>query len=582
MGSPSRRQGRRERARRGPPVPAPDLPATHPAALLVTLVAAACVLVSVSYQLSDPDAWQNLAFGKAIWTLHAIPHRQVFAWPNFGEPLVNPSWGFTALIWPIWSAGDVAGLFVWRWATTLVTFALLWLTARRLGARGFTVWLVIVACALVYRQRSQVRPETLASVWLALTIWILETRRQGGPDRSAWLVPIACAWANSHLSYYLGFLVLGIHAVGAVLSGRSPGAGGARRLAWIGLAMAAAVFVNPYGWHAVARPFQFLLFWRHEPIWTVISELKPIDWKLNLANGLPVIVAGWPLLVLWRWRRSGIDFVELMTCVFFTALGLSSSRFIASYALAAAPYFGRDLDEFVRTWRAPGRSLPVWPRAALASLACVVLGWGEWTRHEGPIGIAFDRRRTADAACEFMAAHGVRGRGFNHFYVGGTMLWHFWPDRQRLPFMTGSPEDSPREIRDLYMRGLSTAEGWRALDDRFRFDYALLSRYYAWSYTLLDLLDADPAWARVFIDDVAALYVRRAGPLAAVADSFGYRALMGGRTRTTEILRRAAADSILRAVLADELKRQARETSMNFYGRQMMRALGPVAVPGGP
>jgi hypothetical protein len=543
----------------------------------VALVAAVCVLVSVSYRLSDPDAWQNLAFGKAIWTLHEVPRRQVFAWPNFGAPLVNPSWGFTALIWPIWSAGGVAGLFVWRWATTLTTFGLLWLTARKLGARGFTACLAIVACALVYRQRSQIRPETLASVWLALTFWILETRRQGGPDRSVWLVPLACAWANTHLSYYLGFLVLGIHAVGADRLGRLPGTASVRRLAWVGLAMAAAVFVNPYGWHAVARPFQFLIFWRHEPMWTTISELKPLDWGQNLANGLPVIVVGWPLLMLWRWRRSGVDVVELMTCAVFTTLGLSSSRFVASYALAAALYFGRDLDEFVRAWHAPRWSVPVWPRAALASLACMALGWGEWTGREGPIGIAFDRRRTADAACEFMAAHGVRGRGFNHFYVGGTMLWHFWPDRERLPFMTGSPEDSPHEVRDLYMRGVSTSEGWRALDDRFRFDYALLSRYYAWKYTLLDLLDADPGWARVFVDDVAALYVRRTGPLAAVADSFGYRMLMGGRTRTAEMLQRAAADSLLRTVLAAELNRQARETSMNFYGRQMMRALGPGA-----
>src|SRR5207245_1547337 len=136
-------------------------------------------------------AWQHLVFGKAIWSLHRIPRTQIFTWPDFGAPLVNPSWGFSAVLWPFWSVGHVAGLFVWRWATTLIAFFLLWRTSRRLGAAGFGSLFVIVACALIYRQRSQIRPESLASVWFALTIWLLETRRQGGPDRTPWLIAVA-------------------------------------------------------------------------------------------------------------------------------------------------------------------------------------------------------------------------------------------------------------------------------------------------------------------------------------------------------------------------------------------------------
>ena len=159
------------------------IPLSHPAFWLAALVAAGCVLISVSFRLIDPDMWQNLTFGKAIWTSHAIPHAQWFAWPNYGAPLVNPSWGFAALIWWFWSLGGVAGLFVWRWSTTLIVFAVLWLAARRLGARGLAVLVVMVVCGFFYRQRAQIRPETLASVWFGLTLWLLETGRQGGPAR---------------------------------------------------------------------------------------------------------------------------------------------------------------------------------------------------------------------------------------------------------------------------------------------------------------------------------------------------------------------------------------------------------------
>lgn len=583
MSRGSTRAGRTRRA--GPAAPRPPgapptisaqpLSPTHPAALIATLVAVACVLVSVSFHLYDADAWQHLVCGRAIWTLGGIPHTQIFTWPNFGAPLVNPSWGFSALVWPFWSAGGVTGLFVWRWLTTLLVFAVLWLAARRLGARGLTTLLVLVVCALVYRQRSQIRPETLASVWFALTLWLLETRRQGGPDRSVWLIAVAWAWANSHISYHLGFLVLGIHLLDGVIGARRAGAPGTRRLWLVALAMAVISFANPYGWHALARPFDYLLVWRHEPIWRVISEIKPVDWRINLANGLPALMAGWPLLALWRWRRRGLDRVELMMCGVFTALGLSSSRFIATYALAAAPYLARDLDALVRAWPRPSGLARPWPRAALVSALCIAVGWHEWTHYQGPIGVAFDLRHTPEAACDFMAAHGVRGRGFNHFYLGSGMLRRFWPDRERLPFMDIHPEDSSPEFRDLYYRAISSPEGWRDLDARYRFDYALLSRRYTDRYGLLDLLDAEPTWAVVFVDDVAAVYLRREGPLGAVVDSFAYRLVTGGRTRNAALVERAKDDTALRAALIAELERQARATTMNLYGRQMLRAIGP-------
>src|SRR5262245_29239727 len=85
---------------------------------LVALVATACVLVSASFRLYDADAWQHLAFGRALWTRHAIPVTQIFVWPDLGIPLVNPSWGFSALLWPFWSLGGIPGLFAWRWLTT--------------------------------------------------------------------------------------------------------------------------------------------------------------------------------------------------------------------------------------------------------------------------------------------------------------------------------------------------------------------------------------------------------------------------------------------------------------------------------
>src|SRR6185369_17113232 len=164
------------------PLPAPNSPPLgHPAMLLAALAAAASIVISASFALFDPDLFQHLLVGKVIWQTHAVPTHHLWTWPSYGQPEVLPSWLFRALVWPFWSVGGVVGLFVWRWLTALAAFGLVWLVARRLGARGLTPLVVIAVCALVYRQRSMVRPETLVAVLLALELWILETRRQGGP-----------------------------------------------------------------------------------------------------------------------------------------------------------------------------------------------------------------------------------------------------------------------------------------------------------------------------------------------------------------------------------------------------------------
>jgi hypothetical protein len=540
-------------------------PASGAPLALATLIAAACLIVSVSFVLYDTDAWQHLLVGKAILGLGHVPITEVWTWPNHGAPNVNLSWGFSVLVWPFWSVGGVAGLYVWRWATTLAAFALLWQVARVVGARGLAVPLVLVIAGLVYRQRVQIRPETLAGIWLALTMLVLEWRLHGR-DRTVWLIPLACVWVNTHISFYLLFVLLGIHLV-AAHAGREPGL---RRLWIVTGACVLVTLVNPFGWNGAMRPLEFFA-WRSEPFFRNISEIGPIVWSQNWSNGLPLLLAGWPLLAWWRGKHGPVDRVEWLMLGVFTVLGLSSSRFVATYVLVAAPFVARDLAEWCAAWRIGASG--TWSRAIAASVAMVALCAWDWTHNVGPLGIHFDMSRAPVHACDFMERHAVRGRGFNHFQLGGYELWRFWPEGDRLPFMDIHPEDATREARDLYVAAMTTSDGWQQLDRRFHFDYALVTRRFADRPGLLDVIDDDPAWALVFVDDVAALYVRREGTMAAVADRHAYSTLGGSRATIPARLQHAAADTAFRATLRDELERQAGESPVNFYGRSMMRAL---------
>jgi len=544
----------------------PPLPLTHPAVLITAAVAAVCIVASVSFRLADTDLWTLLAGGKAIWALHRVPLHDQWSWPGYGAPQVASSWLFRALLWPLWSSFGIAGLYAWRWVATLAAFGFIGAGARALGARGLLTPIVLVWGALVFRMRSEVRPELLAAVLFAAQLWILECRRAGGADRSRWIMALAWLWANAHASYPVGLLLTAIYLIAG-----NPAAARARlELAGVLGGSIALSFLNPSTWRALAQPFQFWLSWRNEPMFRAIEELEPLYLAAHWRSGLPVLIAGWPLLGLTRIVRRSGDAVEAILCAVTTVLVLGSSRFLGLYALAATPFVARDLE-----WLASALPRPSWTtragtRGAIAATACVVIALPEWTRIEIPFGIGFEPGVFPVAACDFIGAHGLRGRAFNHFQLGGYQAYRFWPDRERLPFMTTQPENSPRQIRDGYIAAIADSASWVALDRGFRFDYLLLARDVSPGERLEDVLDQDPGWAMVFADDAAEVMVRRAGPFAALADSFAYRVLPVSAEGRRRLVGACAVDSLLRRRAIAELEREAAGSPANGVAHRLL------------
>jgi hypothetical protein len=547
----------------------PAVPETMTPLLAACMVlAAACVAASVTFRSFDTDLWQHLLVGKVIWLQHHVPTAQVWSWPTLGAPDTTSSysWLFRALLWPVWSAGGPVGLMAWRWLTTLLAFALVWWTGRTLGARGYAPLVALVLCALVYRQRSQVRPETLASVLLALELLLLERRRRGDAIPAWWFVVLLWLWVNVHVSWVVGALVLAVFAVNE-LRQRAP-----RRMSlWqAGLAFLLVSWINPYGWRAVWQPFHFLTMMQ-EPLLRSIGELRGIDWHSNLRNGLPLLLVGWPVIALSRLRSRRVDAVEIVLAITFGALALRSGRFAGFLAIAACPYLGRDVSE----WFASLRARPEWPRATAAALAMVALLPMEFLRPDLRPGVDIVPSSIPKAACDFVEAQGIRGRAFNHFELGGYMLWRFWPDSSRRPFMDIHQSGTPAE-RLIYIQAQARPEAWKSLAESYRLEWCLLARQHAIGSHLLDFVDADPAWALVFVDDISAIYVRRDGPLHLVARRLGYRWLSGGNERLGQAWSSSASDTSIRRAFRNELERSAAGSEISSTAQNLLASVALV------
>jgi len=550
--------------------------------IAAALFSALAILFGVTFRLYDADLWQHLAVGRAIWQLHAVPTTQVWVWPTYGTPAVCPSWLFRALLWPLYATGGVLGLYLWRWITVALAFALLWASARRMGARGFSALAVLALAALSFRHRSQVRPDTLVAVLLAMELWLLVSWREDGRPRRAALAVLLWAWVNAHVSWPLGFLLLAAFGLDAEWRATRRGRPAAALLPHLtaGLAGAALGFVNPSGWRTLAEPFAFVFGGRSSPLYDNIAELQPLMWSVHWKTGIELLILGWPILIVIRIARRRADLAELLSCALFTVLAVTSQRFAGLYAVAAAPFVARDLAQAGSPARAratEGARAPAdsethaWRGFALAALATLALSALEWMRSDVPLGIGIDWRQYPVGACDFISARSLTGPMFNEYYYGGYVLWRFWPDRARLPFMDVHQSGTAAD-RALYPFIFRDASAWRELDARRHFELLLVDgsiRPVAGN-RLPDLLDADSTWALVFRDDEACLYARRGGVNDGVIAREAYRCVPGGTARLAGLGAACQRDSSLRTETRAELERQAASSPWNSRATSLL------------
>jgi NADH-quinone oxidoreductase subunit H len=219
---------------------------------------------------------------------------------------------------------------------------------------------------LLKKLKDPVQQKTLvgAAILLMLDLWILEGRRRGGPDRAWWLVAVAWLWSNIHLSYWMGFALIAAYMLDEWRGARRDAPDATARVAlWkVALAAAAVSFLNPSGWRALWQPFEFVLWQRHEPIFTSIAELQPVVWAANLTNGLPLLMVAWPLLVIRALLRREGSLAQTLLCALFTLMALASQRLLGTYALIACPFVALGVSELFANRRLP----QVLPRPARA------------------------------------------------------------------------------------------------------------------------------------------------------------------------------------------------------------------------
>jgi tetratricopeptide (TPR) repeat protein len=500
-------------------------------------------------RVDDPDAWTHLALGRDIVQRGGFPTHEPLSFPSAGsQHYYNPEWLFGVLLYLGYVVSGITGVIVLKTLIVCLAFWILWKDSRDEGdprtetPRHLLVRLgVLLGAVIVVRHRFVERPDILLMVFLAFTIYALNAYLAAG-RRYLFVLPVVqVVWANTHPS-----AIVGLVPFAAVLGGGAvlrvwqtwrpravPTAPSWRQLATVAgtlAAVVAAAALNPYTWDALLLPFRIaadLPWFRQEVFELQRPRLGTSPAPFAIAALLGVTLAVYGLLT-----RS-LPIVAVALVLPFVHLGLTAIRFVFLLAVVAAPILARHLNAIGD--RCPGAvASRAWQAGASAAAAVGVVAVALVLLHAGPfadtrkvLGVGTNTRYVPEAALAYLDRQGIEGRVFNSFHWGGYIAWRDFP--RRAAIIDGRGNVTPELLEEIHFARVYPHHLDR-LHASYGIDVAIVD-YPSYSGDRVEDIigpDADaglasPAWALVYWDDIALVYLRRGSRHAAVIARDEYR-----------------------------------------------------------
>ena len=496
--------------------------------------------------VADADLGWQLAMGRYLVQRHAIPWHDVFSHTAAGREFIYPPFS-GALLYLVYELGGYPALSWLGCLACVATTALLLAGGSATGAA-----LAILAVPLI-AERTKPRADLFSTMLFAAVLVILwrHFQRHRSP---LWLLPvIMCAWANLHLGFIAGLLLIGSYVVMEAAELPWPGRraaalGGLRAAApWLAAAILATLANRwgPWLYGALIRQSRLL-----EGLGSFVGEWFPLrlsaataravlDWRnpdsaylwLALAGLLAAIAAlfqkrpGPALLILGSLFGSlcWVRFQALSAMITVVTAGdLLSAECGLRIADCGLP---NAVERNPRPIPMQSGSEIRSPKFRWAGIAILVLA------------AAFVSVRVADAvsnsaylrapgdvifgpgvspwyperAARFIRREHLPPNLFNDYNIGGYLTWALWPeyrtsiDNRAVPF---GPE-----LFHLHRRLLSERPGsplWREQSERLGLNTLVvgISRYEGSAGFPLRQFCGSAEWRPVYLDETAAVFVR--------------------------------------------------------------------------
>jgi hypothetical protein len=418
----------------------PDLAGKSVPALVLDLIETACgkplahiagtvaictlpaLLFIRNFSITDPDIWWHLAAGRWILQHHAVPFTDPFSSYGMGKPWVAYSWLFEVLMQLSYQAFGYVSIVLYDVAVRLALAVALFHLVRSLLPH---FWRAVALSGLgIYAMTPVIgpRPGMLTILFGIIELEILLSARRTGNTKWLWLLPpMLAVWANWHIAFMYGLLILGVFAGEAVLAVVAGGRFGwetqlpIKHVFMASIASFVATFMNPYGWRVYFTVFQYM---HQTKTYNLINELKPMNFREPAHFVTLFMVLGAAMAI--GWRRE----VSVLWPAFISLAALVAFRSIREVWFLAVISCGAIADHWTLPHADDRRPLPWRERllVGIAILAVLMVGYRHYDVSNSWLEIQVDGN-FPEVAARFIEQNHLAGPLYNHFNDGGYLIW---------------------------------------------------------------------------------------------------------------------------------------------------------------
>jgi hypothetical protein len=466
------------------------------AAVLAILFAVPGLVCLHSPSVVDPDIWWHLRSGEWILQHHAFPQTDPFSSFGADKPWAAYSWLYELLVLGMFRQWSLMGLVAFTTAMVTAITAALQLMMQRLQADFTKAALLTIAAMIPLARLFTPRPWLFTILFFVIEINILLHARETGRKRALlWLPVIFAFWANIHVQFIDGLLVLGIAAAEPLAERWWPYRQTRLRIGTMGTVFAAciaATLLNPYGIYIYRVAYELA---SQNGVINLISELQPIQFR-SIGDYLIVFLALAAVGVM-AWKRR-FPFFESALLAFGVVASFRSVRDVWIVLVAATAV----LASFLPDQQRKSCQLPAIALVPVVLITLLLLWAGTLLYQVNETGL---RDRLAKdlpvKAVEAVKLKGYSGPLFNDYGWGGFLIWNL-----RQPVCIDGRAALYGDARIL--RSIATWNGepdW-ASDPDLKAARLVIAPV---KTPLTQLLRLDPEFSLTYEDKVAVVFVRR-------------------------------------------------------------------------
>ena len=470
---------------------------------LLTAVAARALILKLC--VLDLDIWWHLKVGEWIVAHRAFPHTGILSRTAADRPWAAYSWGYEVLLSRAYAWFGLVGVGVYGTLLTLaVAYAVYWMVRRLAGTFWVACILATLSCA-AFLFSLMPRPVFFSMILFAVTLTVLlEAQRTRRLQILYWLPLVFLVWANCHIQFVYGILVVGLFTGVHVLQQLGahfgmapdfalPSSLPAGKLVLIFAACLLATCLGPYSYHL----YPIICGYAGSKFpYTFIREFQALSFRA-FSNYVELLLTGAAFFILGRQKR--VDLFKLALLIVASVVAFRTMRDSWFVCMVAAACIADSSSEDVE--REPGETLlqKAGLAAALALLLFLV------ARNTG-----FNTRGLDDAmsswfpvnAVNFLRRNPQPGPLYNTFDWGGFLTWYM-PDYPVA--IDGRTDLYGDEIDTRFFRTQNGDASY--VDDPYlnQAQFVLLPK----KDPLASVLLSDPRFSLIFQDSLAVVFVRR-------------------------------------------------------------------------